>query len=75
MIYVPTGYSFERMRLNAELQGGSPFGAGTFAGDGTRTPSEYEKSYATHHGQLFAETVRALKLGGATRTRPFQRDV
>lgn len=65
LIYVPTGYSFERMKTNTELNGGSPFGSGTFAGDGTRTPSDYEKEYAQHHGKIFGATVKALKLGQA----------
>lgn len=62
MIYVPPGYTQgEAMFQLGELRGGSPWGAGTYAGaDGSRQPSEMELAYATHQGEYFAG--KALKL-------------
>ncbi|KXN90341.1 Protoplast secreted protein 2 [Leucoagaricus sp. SymC.cos] len=50
IIYVPFGYAhaFELLTNMSEIHGGSPWGAGTFAGgDGSRTPSELEREIAT----------------------------
>jgi NAD(P)H dehydrogenase (quinone) len=59
IIYVPFGYfkAFANMSDMSEIHGGSPWGAGTFAGDGTRTPSARELEIAECQGQVFAETV------------------
>merc|ERR1711991_480260 len=60
MIYVPTGYSFPKMFDMNEIHGGSPYGAGTFAGaDGSRQPSDLEKEFGAHHGKHFGKTVVA----------------
>ncbi|KAG8842546.1 hypothetical protein FRC20_004356 [Serendipita sp. 405] len=40
-----------------EVNGGSPYGAGTFAGDGTRQPSELELTVASIQGREFYNTV------------------
>ncbi|KAK8706108.1 hypothetical protein V6N13_049685 [Hibiscus sabdariffa] len=41
MIFVPIGYSFGAGMFEMEqVKGGSPYGAGTYAGDGSRMPSE-----------------------------------
>ncbi|KAJ2891664.1 NADPH-dependent FMN reductase domain-containing protein [Zalerion maritima] len=60
IIYVPLGYkeTFAEMTSLAEIHGGSPWGAGTFAGaDGSRMPSELELKVAEKQGEAFAKTV------------------
>lgn len=60
IIYVPLGYrnSFAQLTNLEEPHGGSPWGAGTFAGpDGSRSPSALEKEIAQIHGKSFYETV------------------
>lgn len=62
MIYVPIGYTFGAgmFEMN-EVKGGSPYGAGTLAGDGTRQPTKLELEQAFHQGKLTAEITRKLK--------------
>ena len=50
MIFVPPGYTFGPSMFDlAALHGGSPWGAGTFAGPtGDRKPSDMELAYAKH---------------------------
>lgn len=64
MIYVPTGYAaFEDMANMEEVHGGSPYGAGTFAGaDGSRQPSDLEKRIAKVQGETFAKTASKLSV-------------
>lgn len=60
MIYVPLGYKEAAPLLTSfdEIHGGSPWGAGTFAGgDGSRKPTELEKNVARIQGKQFWETV------------------
>lgn len=60
MIYVPLGYSEAGPYLTSfdEVHGGSPWGAGTFAGaDGSRQPTELEKKVAQIQGKQFWEKV------------------
>lgn len=60
IIYVPLGYhtAFGTMTNLTEARGGSPWGAGTFAGnDGQRMPSKLELELATTHGQSFYKAV------------------
>ncbi|KAB8067635.1 flavo protein-like protein [Aspergillus leporis] len=60
MIYVPLGYKtvFPLLSNMDELHGGSPWGAGTFAGaDGSRQPTEIELSLAEEQGKAFYEAV------------------
>jgi NAD(P)H dehydrogenase (quinone) len=60
VIYVPFGYAkaFPQMSDLSEIHGGSPWGAGTFAGaDGSRQPSAKELEIATIQGTAFYETV------------------
>ncbi|KZT20849.1 benzoquinone reductase [Neolentinus lepideus HHB14362 ss-1] len=60
IIYVPLGYksTFAQLTNLTELRGGSPWGAGTFAGgDGSRQPSALELEVATIQGKTFYETV------------------
>ncbi|GAB2232800.1 hypothetical protein Drorol1_Dr00011859 [Drosera rotundifolia] len=49
MIFVPIGYTFGAGMFEMEkIKGGSAYGAGTYAGDGTRQPSELELAIAFH---------------------------
>ncbi|KZZ90758.1 minor allergen Alt a 7 [Moelleriella libera RCEF 2490] len=60
IIYVPLGYakSFPQLTNLTEVRGGSPWGAGTFAGgDGSRQPSALELEVATIQGEVFFQTV------------------
>ncbi|KAI9794494.1 MAG: Minor allergen Cla h 7 [Candelina submexicana] len=60
IIYVPLGYRevFPLLADLSEVRGGSPWGAGTFAGgDGSRQPSDKEIQLATHQGKAFYQAV------------------
>jgi len=60
MIFVPLGYAnvFPLLTNLQEVHGGSPWGAGTFAGaDGSRTATPLELEIAKAQGKQFAETV------------------
>ncbi|OIW28054.1 minor allergen Alt a 7 [Coniochaeta ligniaria NRRL 30616] len=60
IIYVPLGYAktFAQLTNLAEVHGGSPWGAGTFAGaDGSRQPTELELEIAETQGENFYNTV------------------
>jgi NAD(P)H dehydrogenase (quinone) len=62
MVFVPVGYTFGAKLFDMEkVQGGSPYGAGTFAADGSRWPSEMELEHAFHQGQYFAGIAKKLK--------------
>lgn len=62
MIFVPIGYTFGAGMFEMEkIKGGSPYGAGTFAGDGSRQPSELELEQAFHQGKYFATIAKKLK--------------
>ncbi|XP_059626502.1 probable NAD(P)H dehydrogenase (quinone) FQR1-like 3 isoform X2 [Cornus florida] len=51
MIYVPLGYTFgSGMFEMNEVKGGSAYGAGTYAADGYRQPTELELQQAFHQG-------------------------
>jgi NAD(P)H dehydrogenase (quinone) len=64
MLFVPIGYTFgEGMFEMEELRGGSPYGAGGFAGDGTRPPSELELALAEHQGKYMATLVKRMVHG------------
>jgi NAD(P)H dehydrogenase (quinone) len=65
MLFVPLGYTFGAgMPGVDEVSGGSPYGAGTFAGaDGSRTPTEAELAIARHQGTYFADIAKKLKAG------------
>ncbi|KAJ5601203.1 Flavoprotein WrbA [Penicillium lagena] len=59
-IYVPLGYKtvFGQLANLSEVHGGSPWGAGTFAGaDGSRQPTELELQVAEAQGKAFYEAV------------------
>ncbi|KAL8243426.1 hypothetical protein R6Q59_009684 [Mikania micrantha] len=44
-----------------EVKGGNPYGAGTYAGDGSRQPSELELQQAFHQGKHIAIIAKKLK--------------
>ena len=67
MIYVPTGCHTPSMFQMEDIQGGSPWGSGTFAGsDGSRMPSENELARAKLQGEGLAKVSMKLadKNGG-----------
>lgn len=62
MIFVPLGYTFgSGMFEMNEVKGGSSYGAGTYAADGSRQPSELELQQALHQGKYVAELTKKLK--------------
>jgi len=63
MLFVPIGYTFgSGMFEMEEIKGGSPYGAGTFAGPtGSRQPSELELAQAFHQGKQLAGVAKKLK--------------
>ncbi|KAI9770242.1 MAG: Minor allergen Alt a 7 [Geoglossum simile] len=63
IIYVPLGYKtvFPALANLEEVRGGSPWGAGTFAGpDGSRQPTTLELELAKSHGKAFYEVVKKV---------------
>ncbi|KAI0495156.1 hypothetical protein KFK09_025305 [Dendrobium nobile] len=63
MIFVPVGYTGGAGMFELEkVRGGSPYGAGTLAGDGSRQPSELELQLAFHQGQYFAGIAKKFKV-------------
>ncbi|AOW01335.1 flavo protein-like protein [Yarrowia lipolytica] len=61
IIYVPLGYknTFAQVTNLEEVHGGSPWGAGTFAGpDGSRQPTPLELEVAQIQGREFYLTVK-----------------
>ncbi|XAR58919.1 NAD(P)H dehydrogenase (quinone) [Bertholletia excelsa] len=64
MIFVPLGYTFgSGMFEMNEVKGGSSYGAGTYAADGSRQPTELELQQAFHQGKYVAEVTKKLKFG------------
>ncbi|KAH8766965.1 flavoprotein-like protein [Hyaloscypha finlandica] len=79
IIYVPLGYAktFPQLTNVSEVRGGSPWGAGTFAGaDGSRSPSALELELATIQGETFgkhilkSETAAVAKKEQNTQQKP-----
>ncbi|PMD25212.1 benzoquinone reductase [Hyaloscypha hepaticicola] len=63
IIYVPLGYAktFPQLTNLSEVRGGSPWGAGTFAGaDGSRQPSALELELATIQGETFGNHIKRV---------------
>ncbi|KAL6640954.1 hypothetical protein ACP70R_019135 [Stipagrostis hirtigluma subsp. patula] len=61
MLFVPIGYTFgSGMFKMDDIRGGSPYGAGVFAGDGSRQASETELALAEHQGKYMASIVKKL---------------
>lgn len=64
MLFVPIGYTFGAGMFKMDMpRGGSPYGAGVYAGDGTREPSETELALAEHQGKYMAAIVKRLARG------------
>lgn len=62
MIFVPLGYTHPDISTITEIHGGSPWGAGTFAGaDGSRKPTKLELEIANFQGEHFYNQVSRLK--------------
>ncbi|KAM0876223.1 hypothetical protein ACQ4PT_036315 [Festuca glaucescens] len=62
MTYVPVGYTFGAGMFEMEqVKGGSPYGSGTIAGNGSRVPTELELQQAFHQGKYFAGIAKKLK--------------
>ncbi|XP_058209488.1 probable NAD(P)H dehydrogenase (quinone) FQR1-like 3 [Rhododendron vialii] len=62
MIFVPIGYTFgSGMFEMNEVKGGSSYGAGTYAADGSRQPTELELQQAFYQGKYVAELTKKLK--------------
>ncbi|KAE7999889.1 hypothetical protein FH972_004277 [Carpinus fangiana] len=63
MLFVPIGYTFGAGMFKMEsIRGGSPYGAGVFAGDGSREPSDMELALAEHQGKYMAAVVKRLNV-------------
>ncbi|KAI9681008.1 MAG: Minor allergen Alt a 7 [Trizodia sp. TS-e1964] len=62
IIYVPLGYatSFAELTNLEEVHGGSPWGAGTFAGAGQRQPTPLELKIAEDQGKAFFGAVNKV---------------
>ena len=62
MIYVGLPYACPELADVSELQGGSPYGAGTIAGpDGSRQPSAKELAMARFQGAHVAKIAAKLR--------------
>lgn len=62
MIFVPLGYTFgSGMFEMNQVKGGSSYGAGTFAADGSRQPTDLELQQAFYQGKYMAEITKKLK--------------
>jgi len=64
MALVGVPYSNQELMNMKEITGGSPYGAGTLAGDGTRQPSENELAIARAQGRHVASIAARLVAGG-----------
>ncbi|KAJ4913896.1 putative NAD(P)H dehydrogenase (quinone) FQR1-like 2 [Raphanus sativus] len=61
MLFVPIGYTFGAGMFKMDsIRGGSPYGAGVFAGDGSREATETELALAEHQGNYMATIVKRL---------------
>ncbi|GAB9465397.1 Nad quinone oxidoreductase [Globisporangium polare] len=61
LTFVPLGYRSPLLFSFEEIHGGSPWGAGTYAGpDGSRQPTELELDVAKVQGESFAQVAKKL---------------
>ncbi|KAK2435505.1 putative NAD(P)H dehydrogenase (quinone) FQR1 [Trifolium repens] len=61
MLYVPIGYTFGAGMFEMDsIRGGSPYGAGVYAGDGSRQATEAELALAEYQGRYMANIVKKL---------------
>ena len=65
MIVVGVPYSCQELHEMGEISGGTPYGATTLAGDGSRRPSANELAVARFQGRHVAEIAAKLKAGGS----------
>ncbi len=65
MIVVGVPYSCQELHEMGEISGGTPYGATTLAGDGSRQPSANELAVARFQGRHVAEIAAKLKAGDA----------
>ncbi|KAF3636434.1 putative NAD(P)H dehydrogenase (quinone) FQR1-like 2 [Capsicum annuum] len=64
MLFVPIGYTFGAGMFEMDsILGGSPYGAGVFAGDGSREATEAELALAEYQGKYMAGIVTKLVHG------------
>ncbi|KAH0688823.1 hypothetical protein KY285_015980 [Solanum tuberosum] len=64
MLFVPIGYTFGAGMFDMDtVRGGSPYGAGVFAGDGSREATEAELAVAEYQGKYMATIVKKLVHG------------
>ncbi|XP_015069361.1 probable NAD(P)H dehydrogenase (quinone) FQR1-like 2 [Solanum pennellii] len=64
MLFVPIGYTFGAGMFDMDtVRGGSPYGAGVFAGDGSREATEGELALAEYQGKYMATFVKKLVHG------------
>jgi NAD(P)H dehydrogenase (quinone) len=63
MIVVGVPYSEKRLLEMGEVSGGTPYGATTLAGDGSRQPTENELAIAAAQGRHVAEVTAMVVLG------------
>ncbi|WVZ03075.1 hypothetical protein V8G54_023881 [Vigna mungo] len=62
MIFVPIVYTFgSGMFEMSELKDGSPYGAGTYTGDGSRNPTGLELQQAFNQGKHIVNIAKQLK--------------
>jgi len=62
-IIVGVPYAEKRLTQMKEISGGSPYGASTMAGDGSRMPTENELAIARYQGRHVAEITRDFLRG------------
>lgn len=65
MAIVGVPYSESRQMTMSEITGGSPYGASTISGDGSRQPSDNELAIARFQGRHVAEIAKKLKAATA----------
>lgn len=64
MLFVPIGYTFGADMFEMDtIRGGSPYGSGVFAGDGSREATEAELRLAEYQGKYMATIVKKLVHG------------
>ncbi|KAL8520451.1 hypothetical protein ACS0TY_011104 [Phlomoides rotata] len=59
MIFVPIDYTYGTGM--EKIKGGSPYGSGTYADDGSRQPLEAELGQTFHQGKFIAGITKKLK--------------
>ena len=60
LVVVGVPYSHKGLLEDDEISGGTPYGATTIAGDGSRTPSENELAIARFQGRHVADIAKKL---------------